>query len=751
MEEKHTLFKDYNRLCERIFSKAVHLARQKVETQLKNLDMNLFFFNKVLSFDSLQPVSANFDKDLIVTRSNFTFSLHHNYGVKWTPCEVEALLLKSAFENELDSLVLCYKEYPGRALIFPPFRKGNLQIRNLATLKTNHLIGFYPFDSSISPKDILLEDTNGSMICLSTNELDLSDQWRKNLDILFCRSHTSDLYNTSNEALSLNFGSCHDDILGKPFRGLHILNSRSSKSLDLNDEHIFKIERCNSMDSIESDSSDIFSLDTVPELQPFVISKPDSINLRYSVAETGESEKDVTASDDEIDDANESKSSHSLGTIEYQEPSMLINEVLPMNYAEISQSQMLPVQECLKFDETQKKEFDNIEIKDNWVSKFENDKFSMNLLNTSTKSFDQDIINSEVFSKNKNTNVTDNLEKNFYYLKEKKHTKGLIGAFRQLFKSKSQTQKMGQNYLPELSDEELTLENKKESFLDDKKTMVPLHFRQQFSSSIRNERCLSKILEEEFSGDCDDLEDSENTLPSATTKTNVSVVNISSDSNSNPEESLPNSGNQALMLRSSRSASDSTLYSYLPSISLPESQSQTTLQLPMEDEEVILKTLSIVSKWQDSKWQRFSASHMLIKVSVKKSNSIGFVECSLGALNFKFAITKNTSIRRGTAVDVEIGSVNCEPKCEALSRPSTLMFRFYNSFEAEEFALNTDASRRDITSKVLAASNDLKSNGIFINRSLNSSTSTLDKYISGAPSVITFTSTFVPPKLSKQA
>ncbi|VVT57375.1 uncharacterized protein SAPINGB_P005664 [Magnusiomyces paraingens] len=440
LEEKHTLFKDYNRLCERIFSKAVHLARQKVETQLKNLDMNLFFFNKVLSFDSLQPVSANFDKDLIVTRSNFTFSLHHNYGVKWTPCEVEALLLKSAFENELDSLVLCYKEYPGRALIFPPFRK-----------------------------------------------------------------------------------------------------------------------------------------DTVPELQPFVISKPDSINLRYSVAETGESEKDVTASDDEIDDANESKSSHSLGTIEYQEP------------------------------------------------------------------------------------------------------------------------------------------------------------------------------KEEFSGDCDDLEDSENTLPSATTKTNVSVVNISSDSNSNPEESLPNSGNQALMLRSSRSASDSTLYSYLPSISLPESQSQTTLQLPMEDEEVILKTLSIVSKWQDSKWQRFSASHMLIKVSVKKSNSIGFVECSLGALNFKFAITKNTSIRRGTAVDVEIGSVNCEPKCEALSRPSTLMFRFYNSFEAEEFALNTDASRRDITSKVLAASNDLKSNGIFINRSLNSSTSTLDKYISGAPSVITFTSTFVPPKLSKQA
>lgn len=101
-------------------------SRACIQTQLEEIDSTRFCFSKVRSFATFQPVSGSFDPRTIVQRDLFEFQLLLPSN-KWSSKITAELLILST-----DSLAICSMEYPGRSLMFPVFRRGDLHITKSA-------------------------------------------------------------------------------------------------------------------------------------------------------------------------------------------------------------------------------------------------------------------------------------------------------------------------------------------------------------------------------------------------------------------------------------------------------------------------------------------------------------------------------------------------------------------------------------------------------------------------------------------
>lgn len=101
-------------------------SRACIQTQLEEIDSTRFCFSKVRSFATFQPVSGSFDPSTILQRDLFEFQLLLPSN-KWSSKITAELLILST-----DSLAICSMEHPGRSLMFPVFRRGDLHITKSA-------------------------------------------------------------------------------------------------------------------------------------------------------------------------------------------------------------------------------------------------------------------------------------------------------------------------------------------------------------------------------------------------------------------------------------------------------------------------------------------------------------------------------------------------------------------------------------------------------------------------------------------
>lgn len=298
-----------NQTADWIFRGLVHTARCKIESEMEYIDMNRFIFNKVISFETLNPVSAIFDHNAIARRDEFVFTLDHFSGTSWSACNIEAFLLKKISELDddiIDSLVLCFLESPGRSLMFPPFRAGHLKLVDYVV--DNSLLknsGPQILSDSHMKLYIVLEDCNGSKIKLSTSNFAQIQQWKAYIEKLFDQDkksslaendsiHIPQLVNWKQADQSLfncsisgyHFGSKQEEILNNPFSGLNIINdsagnspacfqkdtySKYSTSLDL--PRLLSVENISSQLKIKGSTSFVGS----PEVKAFMIDSPKSL------------------------------------------------------------------------------------------------------------------------------------------------------------------------------------------------------------------------------------------------------------------------------------------------------------------------------------------------------------------------------------------------------------------------------------------------------------------------------------------
>lgn len=209
-----------------------------MDHELDASDTNRFLFNKVCSLETLKPVSAIFDSNLIYERAFFEFELDHVTRIEWFPLMVEAMLLlpeqnhKTHTKAPMGSLVLCTLEEPGRGLLFPTFRHRQLHVHSTSS----HLPGS---SSESVNKFITLANASGTKFTLRCPEEDQFLFWKQQLEFLFPNDglHTSNHVNTDNCTIpnqsisretSFTFSSKQEDIIGLPFQGLSIISHSAS-------------------------------------------------------------------------------------------------------------------------------------------------------------------------------------------------------------------------------------------------------------------------------------------------------------------------------------------------------------------------------------------------------------------------------------------------------------------------------------------------------------------------------------------
>lgn len=233
-------YEGLNQTADWIFRGLVHSARCKVESEITLVEKNRFTFDKVMSFDFLQPVSATFDKNLIAHRDEFKFFLEHANGEQLS-CNAEAFMLKSikhmnSPQPTFDSLVLCFIENAGRSLMFPPFRKGHLVVTDYnIDYSRQTLRNITSMTELRDPTSFIkLKGFNGSTITLRSSSVAQIRLWKTYIDELFSATGGpfSDLTeNISSDSLasensSYHFGSLREDILSNSQKGLNIISPK---------------------------------------------------------------------------------------------------------------------------------------------------------------------------------------------------------------------------------------------------------------------------------------------------------------------------------------------------------------------------------------------------------------------------------------------------------------------------------------------------------------------------------------------
>jgi hypothetical protein len=204
-----------------------------------------FLFNKVCSFETLDPVSANFDSTCIVYRDYFEFELnYHATGADWQPFMVEAFLVSSSTPDQenaardIDSLVICTLEEPGRAMLFPAFRFGCLRLSSMSRGMRSSV--------SAASTHLTLKDYENNQFTLKCPNDSQFLLWKTQLLKLFPES-LEPTVNLSNSISNLHkhtvststscysFKSTHEEILTQPFHGLNIISDMTNvrSSFDL--------------------------------------------------------------------------------------------------------------------------------------------------------------------------------------------------------------------------------------------------------------------------------------------------------------------------------------------------------------------------------------------------------------------------------------------------------------------------------------------------------------------------------------
>lgn len=115
-----------------VMQRLAEAAQERARRETDRADRTGFLFTKVRSFETLEPVGARFDTRSIIKRDFFDMQLDHPRGV-WDRIAVEVILVH---EHTYTSVAICSLENPGRALLFPSFRHGDVVLDKKACTPT---------------------------------------------------------------------------------------------------------------------------------------------------------------------------------------------------------------------------------------------------------------------------------------------------------------------------------------------------------------------------------------------------------------------------------------------------------------------------------------------------------------------------------------------------------------------------------------------------------------------------------------
>lgn len=174
--------------------------------ELENADMSTFYFSKVRHFDTLELVSGTIDTSLIIDRAYFQLDLQHPLQSMQT--DIEALVLIDRVHKKPYGLALCTLEQPGRSLMFPLFRNGELILKDNSP--THITMICCPCEN---PKTVILRSRDPEQINI----------WIWKLESIFGKN--------TNEDVSVDLGSSQRGSFGL---GISMSNSSSASSLDNN-------------------------------------------------------------------------------------------------------------------------------------------------------------------------------------------------------------------------------------------------------------------------------------------------------------------------------------------------------------------------------------------------------------------------------------------------------------------------------------------------------------------------------------
>ncbi|CDK25168.1 unnamed protein product [Kuraishia capsulata CBS 1993] len=126
-----------HRLAEELAS-----ARRKDDAERRNADLTSVSFAQTRHIVTLEPVASGFDLSHAVQRLRTSITLKHpkNHGLENVEAELVGLAETGRLEKrkssysleECSALALCKMENVGRSLMFPPFRRGELQLKSEA-------------------------------------------------------------------------------------------------------------------------------------------------------------------------------------------------------------------------------------------------------------------------------------------------------------------------------------------------------------------------------------------------------------------------------------------------------------------------------------------------------------------------------------------------------------------------------------------------------------------------------------------
>lgn len=144
------------------------------------------------------------DPDAIAVRDYFEFEIlrHENWDKAWDdPRIVEALAMEQNSGEK--SIILCALEQPGRAVIFPEFKAGELRLTQVSDTSQNEDEIDENGDPVVVNLSLVLEDVQGNGFVLRCPEIAQFEIWKSMLEELFYGySESSSLGQTISESHS---------------------------------------------------------------------------------------------------------------------------------------------------------------------------------------------------------------------------------------------------------------------------------------------------------------------------------------------------------------------------------------------------------------------------------------------------------------------------------------------------------------------------------------------------------------------
>lgn len=697
-----------------IFADLLAKARAKHDEQRQLVAQSSISFDNVKNLDSMELTAANFQLSDIFLRGHFHMCLEHPQRIAKLEVEVELFALTSSRSSKplVSSIAICSIEKMGRSLMFAPFRNQELKLQEI-----RNEFEFETAEGTIALVPNYVSDTKSDIVIrLSIKEISKFDQWNKIFNSLFSRhliAHTKNEFEEKHSE-ALKNGSDGLDIKLLP---LPVIVTDPTPKPTL----LHKSKRINPSLSISQDL--IFLRDQQEHNEnhgvPSKASSPTISNNRVPLKETTNTIHDAKAhayrtpnfqifsqkadalkTTDEVEqELVIGPSALSSGTIA-DSPALKLSTQntkteLPEKIEELSSGQTDTLNESTKeslyFVEKGASEQEILKFVDSEIENFGPPKLlsSLDVLqshNGSTSSF----LDFDALSKSDLQLSAKEPEEKAEKKGRRKSIFGILG-----FKKKTTSNAPSKQKSAELPPKEtgiITQNNGSLSTLTTEETL---------KSSKNNKNINNLTLE-------------------------IPKLSYTVDSLNTPSESIDN-------------ASISTKLSVVPApFSMPEIESPTVL-ISKEQRAALEKSTTLcdlscrVSNWAMNKWEIIGGKEINVKVVVGENGShfIGYDEKESPLIVLE--INLSTTIRRSTAVDVQL-------KTKDYSDPTKMcstLIRCITGTQAETLTKTLELSKQELNKPVMNSKDSAVSLNSSTFSSLASSQSLLSKEMFNSMTSIT--------------